>query len=60
MGERLSDSGEHRTAARAFEDIDRERESGMTEAEKKDVDEVRGTPSFDPDHHARTPFWLWL
>ena len=22
----------------------------MTEAEKKDVDEVRGTPSFDPDH----------
>ena len=32
----------------------------MTEVEKKDVDEVRGTPSFDPDHHARTPFWLWL
>ena len=30
----------------------------MTEAEKKDVDEVRGNPSFDPDHHARTPFWL--
>jgi hypothetical protein len=22
----------------------------MTEAEKKDVDEVRGTPSTDPDH----------
>ena len=22
----------------------------MTEVEKKDVDEVRGTPSLDPDH----------
>ena len=59
-GERLSDSGEHRTAAHASEDIDREREGDHDRGGEEGRRRGAWNPVPRPRPSARTPFWLWL